>query len=191
MGEAFMRKSCIVVVIVPILLVWGTVVHAQTTSAPKGQQTPHAEHQMGSQQDHEHHFEEVNKHGDEVMGFSHMKSTHHFRLTAQGGSIEVQANDSKDLEIRDQIRTHLQHIAQAFKAGDFSAPEYTHSRVPPGVTAMQRLKSDINYRYEELASGGRVVITTQNREAVSAVHDFLRFQIQDHRTGDPLEIEKK
>ena len=56
---------------------------------------------------------------------------------------------------------------------------------------MQRLKSEVNYGYEELARGGRVVIATQNREAVSAVHEFLRFQIEDHRTGDPLEIGKK
>ena len=145
---------------------------------------------MSSQQDHEHHFGEVNKHGDEAMGFSHMKSTHRFRLTAQGGSIEVQADDPKDTETRDQIRVHLQSIAKAFKAGDFSAPEFTHSQVPPGAAAMQRFKAEINYRYEELIGGGRVMITTQNTGAVSAVHEFLRFQIQDHRTGDLLEIEK-
>ena len=185
-----MRKSCLVVVVL-ILLVGAAVLRAQTKSSPKDQQHPHAEHQMSSQQENEHHFEEVNKHGDEAMGFSHMKSTHHFRLTAQGGSIEVQANDPKDTETRDQIRAHLQHIAKAFKTGDFSAPEYTHSQVPPGVPAMQRLKSEINYRYEELARGGRVVVTAQKPDAVRAVHDFLQFQIQDHRTGDPQEIETR
>lgn len=186
-----MWKSCMMAVMVPILLIGAAVLRAQTTPAPKAQQHRHAEDPKSSQQDHAHHFEEVNKHGDEAMGFSHMKSTHHFRMTPQGGLIEVQANDPKDTETRDQIRVHLQQIAKAFKAGDFSAPEHTHSRVPRGVAAMQRLKSEINYRYEELAGGGRVMITTQNSEAVSAVHEFFRFQIQDHRTGDPLEIEKK
>ena len=152
---------------------------------------PYGDTAMSSPQDHEHHFEEVNKHGDEAMGFSHMKSTHHFQLTAEGGAIEVQANDPGDTGTRDQIRVHLQQIAKAFRAGDFSAPEYTHSRIPPGVAAMQFLKSEINYRYEELAGGGRVVITAQESEAISAAHDFLRFQIQDHRTGDSLEIGKK
>jgi hypothetical protein len=160
----------------------------QGSMMPSG---PNGDTAMSPPQDHEQHFEEVNKHGDEAMGFSHMKSTHHFRMTAQGGSIEVQANDPGDTETRDQIRVHLQQIAKALRAGDFSAPEQTHSRVPPGSAAMQRLMSEMNYRYEELAGGGRVMITTQNAEAVSAVHEFLRFQIQDHRTGDPLEIEKK
>ena len=84
-----MRKSCMVVVMVPSLFVGAAVLLAQTASAPKDEQHQYAEHQMRSQQDHEHHFEEVNKHGDEAMGFRHMKSTHHFRLTAQGGAIEV------------------------------------------------------------------------------------------------------
>ena len=183
-----MRKSCMVAVMIPGLLAGAVVLRAQTASAPKDQQHQHAEHAMSTQQDHDHHFEEVNKHGDEAMGFSHMKSTHHFRLMAQGGSIEVQATDPKDTETRDQIRVHLQHIAKAFRAGDFSAPEYTHSRVPPGVAAMQGLKAEINYRYEALVGGGRVVIRTSNSQALEAIHQFLRFQITDHQTGDSLNV---
>ena len=139
--------------------------------------------------DHDHHFESVNQHGDEAMGFSHMKTTHHFRLAAAGGSIEVQANDPKDTATRDQIRSHLREITQAFKAGNFSAPEYTHSRVPPGVTVMQGMKADIHYLYQDLPLGGRVSISSKMTKAVGAIHDFLRFQIEDHQTGDSLKIE--
>jgi hypothetical protein len=174
------------VTLVVMLLAGSTLLRAQSGGQPQ----QHAEHSMGGQHDM-HHYDDVNQHGDTAMGFSHMKSTHHFRLTAQGGTIEVQANDAKDTETRDQIRTHLQEISKLFKAGDFSAPEFTHSRVPPGVAAMQRLKADITYRYEELPNGGRVVITTKNAEALTAVHDFLHFQIEDHRTGDPMTMEHK
>jgi hypothetical protein len=38
--------------------------------------------------------------------------------------------------------------------------------------------------------GGRIRITTNNKEALAAVHEFLRFQIADHQTGDSTEIEK-
>ena len=139
----------------------------------------------------EKHYKDVNKHGDMAMGFSHMKTTHHFRLAPAGGSIEVQANDPTDKLSRDQIRHHLQQISKAFADGDFSSPMQTHERIPPGVPTMQRLKADITYKYSETDHGGKVLISTSNPEALKAVHDFLRFQIQDHRTGDPLTVEEK
>lgn len=53
---------------------------------------------------------------------------------------------------------------------------------------MKALKGDISYTFEEMDRGGRVRISTANTEAVSAIHDFLRFQIDDHKTGDPTEV---
>ena len=79
---------------------------------------------------------------------------------------------------------HLAHIARMFADGNFEAPMLIHDRVPPGVPALQRLRAEVSYRYEETDGGGRVRIATKNREALAAVHDFLRFQIADHRTGD-------
>jgi hypothetical protein len=141
-----------------------------------------------TQQDHS--MEDVNRHGDTAMGFSHLKTTHHFVLSTSGGSIEVKANDANDTDSRDHIRMHLQHVAMAFKDGDFSAPEITHSRVPPGVPTMKRLKADIQYKYEGTPAGGRVVISTRNPQALQAVHEFLAFQIDDHQTGDPKTVQK-
>jgi hypothetical protein len=132
------------------------------------------------------HHDDVNRRGDHVMGFSHEKTTHHFRLAKDGGAIEVTANDPKDTESRDEIRQHLSHIAGMFSAGNFNAPMLIHDQTPPGVPAMKRLKSDIRYEFETIEQGGRVKITTANREAIDAVHEFLRFQITDHQTGDPL-----
>ena len=140
---------------------------------------------------HAGHLEGVNSRGDHAMGFSHTRTTHHFKLMADGGAVEVSANDLKDDESRDQIRHHLEHISKLFAEGDFSGPMFTHDKVPPGVPVMARLKSEITYKYESTDRGGRVRITTENAEALSAIHDFLRFQIQDHQTGDPLEVQSK
>ena len=137
------------------------------------------------------HHGAVDKRGDHVMGFSQEKTTHHFRLFPDGGAIEVTANDPKDTESRDQIRMHLSHIAGMFADGNFKAPMLIHDQVPPGVPVLQRLKADVSYRFEEMAGGGRVRISTKNQEARGAVHDFLRFQITDHRTGDTSEITKE
>jgi hypothetical protein len=167
-------------------------------SAPAGAAAQESEQQQQPQQhQHEHsmpathdekHYQDVNKHGDMAMGFSHMKTTHHFGLTPSGGFIQVQANDPKDTTSEEQIRTHLQHISKAFKEGDFSAPMMTHSRVPPGVPTMQRLKGDIEYKYTETETGGKVTISTAKPDALKAVHEFLRFQIKDHRTGDSTSV---
>jgi hypothetical protein len=83
---------------------------------------------------------------------------------------------------------HLSHIARMFAEGNFQAPMLIHDRVPPGVPVLQRLKAEVRYRYEEIDGGGRVRIVTRSREALQALHEFLRFQIADHRTGDTGEV---
>jgi hypothetical protein len=124
------------------------------------------------------------------MGFSHEKTTHHFRLFADGGEIEVTANDPGDTESRDRIRAHLPHVAQMFAAGNFNVPMLVHGRTPPGVPVLEKLKDQVSYKYESIAGGGRVRIRTTNPEALRAVHEFLRFQIEDHKTGDTTEVKK-
>lgn len=143
------------------------------------------------QTDHDSHLKTVNEQGDKTMGFSHEKTTHHFLLYADGGAIEVTANSPNDTESRDQIRKHLGHIAKMFAEGNFDAPMLTHGKVPPGVPVLQKLKSEISYDFSELENGGRVRIKTSNQEALTALYEFLRFQIADHRTRDTTEITKE
>ena len=134
--------------------------------------------------------DETNKRGDHVMGFDHMKTTHHFRLLMNGGSIEVTANSDTDTESRDQIRMHLGHIAKMFAAGNFNAPMLIHDQTPPGVPVMQKLKDQITYSFAEIDRGGAVRISTKNPEALQAIYEFLRFQIREHKTGDSLEVKQ-
>ena len=141
--------------------------------------------------DHKQRVDGVNERGDHAMGFSHEKTTHHFLLTAEGGSIQVTANDPSDAASREMIQTHLSHIANMFTEGDFSAPMFIHGEAPAGVPVMKRLKADISYTFEAMEHGGRVRITTANAEAVDAIHGFLRYQIKDHQTGDSVELDKQ
>ena len=134
--------------------------------------------------------EQMNKRGDHVMGFDHMKTTHHFLLMEQGGSIEVTANSSDNVESSEQIRMHLKHIAMMFAEGNFNAPMLIHDQTPPGVPVMQELKGEIKYDFEEIDRGAAVRISTKNPVALKAIHDFLRFQIKEHKTGDSLIIGK-
>lgn len=138
----------------------------------------------------ERHHEGVVQRGDEVMAFSHEKTTHHFRLYADGRAIEAEANDAKDTASRDEIRAHFGHIAKLFAEGDFSAPMLIHAQSPPGTEEMRKLRTVIRYVVENTERGGRIRITTKNPQALRAVHEFLRFQIADHQTGDSLEVKK-
>jgi hypothetical protein len=137
---------------------------------------------------HSAHEERVDSRGDQVMGFAHERTSHHFRLTPSGGSIEVDAKDPDDTESRDQIRAHLRHVAKMFSEGDFEAPMLIHGQVPPGAPVLRQLRSNVRYLFEPTPQGGRVVISTKNPQALVAVHDFLRFQIREHRTGDSTEV---
>lgn len=143
----------------------------------------HDEHMKGASQ----HQADVEKKGDEAM-YPHDKTTHHFRLSSNGGAIEVTVNDSMDSQNMHAIRSHLTHIVTMFSNGDFSTPMFVHDQVPPGVPVMKDKRTEITYTFEELAVGGRIRIKTTNSDALKAIHDFLRFQIADHHTGDATEM---
>jgi hypothetical protein len=126
--------------------------------------------------------------GDHVMGFSHEKTAHHFLLYPNGGEINVSANDPSDKGSIEQIRMHLGHIARMFASGNFKAPMLIHATNPPGVPAMIRLKEAIKYEYSETEHGARIRLSTENSQAIDAIHAFLLFQIIDHQTGDSPSI---
>jgi hypothetical protein len=132
---------------------------------------------------------EVDQRGDEGMGLSHSMTGHHFHLFPDGGSIEVESDSPEDNASKEAIRRHMQKIAGMFAQADFSLPMFIHDTVPPGVEMMKRLKDPNRFTAENTAKGAQVRIVTGNPEALVAVHEFLRFQIKDHRTNDPLAIQ--
>ena len=156
-----------------VILVSTSVPSAQSMTAGK----THKEHQHQMQKE-----ADLKKHGQAAMGFDQDAAAHHFRLYADGGAIEVEAKLPADHPTRSAIRSHLREIAEQFSAGDFTKPFETHGETPPGVADLVRLRESMTYRYQETPAGGRVRITTTNREALSAVHAFLTYQIREHRT---------
>ena len=82
----------------------------------------------------------------------------------------------------------MAHIKRAFADGDFDIPMFVHDTVPPGVPEMKRLREKIRYSFEDMPNGGRVVLSTNDKEALAAIHKFLSFQIEEHKTGDPVTI---
>jgi TusA-related sulfurtransferase len=65
-----------------------------------------------------------------------------------------------------------------------------HAQNPPGTETMKRLREAIQYKLETTERGAIIRITTKDADALRAVHEFMRFQIADHQTGDTTEITK-
>jgi hypothetical protein len=133
------------------------------------------------------HRTEVDHRHEDTTGVPTTGSEHHFVLDRQGGSIRLEARPGSPDTTRAQIRGHLQAIVRAFAAGDFSMPRHIHDQDPPGVEVMIARKDAIRYAYVDTPDGGTVTLTTADPQALAAIHDFLRFQIRDHGTSDPLE----
>jgi hypothetical protein len=182
-----MKNLFVVSLIIVLPLCFGAPANAQDTKNDDAMQScpMHKQHTTENS-----HHAVVEKHGDQAMGFSHDTTTHHFRMAVNGGAIEVTANDPNDKTNTDAIRSHLSQIAVMFGNGDFSTPMFVHDGLPPGVTTMKILKATIRYEYEEISAGGRVRIESSDPVALAGIHDFLRFQISDHQTGDSLALEK-
>ena len=145
----------------------------------------HEEHLKQMQED-----EALKKRGADAMGFDQDATAHHSRLAATGGSIEVTVTDQADQNAIAAVRNHLRSIASEFANGQFDKPFQTHDQVPPGVVEMQKSSQKIAYRYEDLPQGGVVRIETKDTRAREAVYKFLRYQITEHRTGDPLDVKR-
>jgi hypothetical protein len=162
-----------------VSLLGGLVAAAQHPGMPAGMS--HDEHLRQLQK-----HEELKQRGALAMGFDQDKTVHHFLLQRAGGAIVVTSKDAGDAESIAQIRSHLREIARSFGNGLFDKPVATHGEMPPGSDTMAANKGRITYRYDERAGGAAVVIETSDPEAIQAVHDFLRYQIVEHKTGDPL-----
>jgi hypothetical protein len=131
----------------------------------------------------------THQHAGSVMGFDQDRTTHHFWLFPDGGAIDVGVTDVADAKNRDAIRSHLSHIAMMFGSGDFTAPMLVHdSSSVPGTKIMTERKAAIRFQYVETLNGGRVNIVTTDAAALAGVHEFLKYQIAEHKTGDPTTV---
>jgi hypothetical protein len=126
-------------------------------------------------------FALVQTRGHAAMGVDQYTSTHRFEPLPDGGRI-ILVRDGDDAAGVTQIRAHMARIAVAFRRGDFTIPGFVHDRVVPGTATMARHQSRISYIADTLPHGGSLRIYSTDSTAISAIHQFLAFQRQDHRS---------
>lgn len=113
---------------------------------------------------------------------------HHFVLYEDGGAIEVTVKNRSDKAALSAIRAAMPALVQFFAKGDTATAAILRTEGVPGTDVMQRLRDRIAYAYQDIRDGGRVRITTRHARALAAIYELLRFQIEELKTGDTLEV---
>lgn len=127
-------------------------------------------------------FAALQARGGAAMGVDQYTSAHVFEPLPDGGRIVLQ-RDVEDPPGIATIRAHMVDIAARFATGDFSLPGFVHAQTVPGTAIMAERRALIEYVADTLPRGGEVRIQTTDRAAITAVHEFLAFQRQDHRAS--------
>lgn len=118
--------------------------------------------------------------GNIVMGFNQNRIMHHFIATSTGGEIMIVALNNRDSNTIKQIRDHVVDIQKDFSEGNFTKPFYIHSQQVPGTKLMTERKDMIRYDIKQINNGSILLLTTNDQQLISAIHQFIAFQSSQH-----------
>jgi hypothetical protein len=118
--------------------------------------------------------------GDIAMGFNQNKITHHFVATPDGGKIIITALNGSDKQTIDEIRNHTLDIQKDFSEGNFTKPFFIHAQQVPGTKVMSEKKDLIKYNIRNLNDGSSLQLTTNDKELIAAIKQFMEFQAREH-----------
>lgn len=123
---------------------------------------------------------EVRQKGAQVMPFALDKTVHIFDKTDSGGMQRVLVHGDAPEQLA-MIRSHLQDIAQAFTARDFSKPMHIHGADMAGLAELKAAKAnELSAIYKELPDGAEITYRGHSSETVAAIHRWFDAQLRDH-----------
>lgn len=118
--------------------------------------------------------------GNVAMGFNQSKISHHFITTLNGGNIIITALNYNDTQTINQIKDHIKDIQKEFSEGNFTKPFFIHAQKVPGTEVMTEKKNLIKYDTLELKNGSSLILTTNDKDLIDAIHQFVEFQATAH-----------
>lgn len=155
----------------------GVSLQAQDSAQAGHAHMDHAAHHPSSTADSG--FAGLQQRGARYMGVDQSKAAHRFDALPDGGRIELQSSTGDSADVA-AIRQHFRMIAEQFARGDFETPFAVHAEVVPGTTVMQERKDRISYQRTDLPRGAALRLTTQDPEALKAIHEFMAYQRREH-----------
>jgi hypothetical protein len=119
---------------------------------------------------------------------------HHFYLYPDGGMVTLTVTDPSDAETRKAVRAYVQRVSQLMVVGNLTRLREQFGDGVPGLTRIAEArgrKATITVHSSTPDEGSQIIFSTADAAALEGLHDFLRFQITDLKTGDPLEVRER
>jgi hypothetical protein len=120
-----------------------------------------------------------------VSGVDSERVNRHFYVLKNGGAVEITAKDANDDATIKAIQTYLKKESDLWMKGNFDNIAAVYGRAPEATTQLKKLRDNVTYAVVPEENGAVVRMLTINPMAKSAIHDYLRFQIDQLKTGDP------
>lgn len=123
---------------------------------------------------------EVHARGPQAMPFALDSTQHIFEKTPEGGIQRVVAREGHAEQIA-KVREHLQSIAHAFTARDFSSPVHIHGADMPGLAELKAAApSELTVSYRDIDRGGELAYRGTTESVRNAIHRWFDAQLSDH-----------
>jgi hypothetical protein len=122
-----------------------------------------------------------------VSGFDSERVQRHFYILKNGGAIEIVARDANDDATIKAIRTFLKKESDFLSKGNLDTLAAMYGKPPESAAALKKLRDEVNIAMVPQEHGAVIRLLTVNPQAKAAVYDYLRFQIDQLKTGDPTE----
>lgn len=133
---------------------------------------------------------EMNTRFSRVLGVDVNKVAQHYYLVKNGGVIELSAKDANDTATIAAIRKYLDSQKDLFEKGKNDTDAEVHGKVPDGLAAIKKFRNEINFFTAKTDNGAVLRMFTVNDQARQAIHDYLKFQIAEHKTGDSPTVDQ-
>jgi len=118
--------------------------------------------------------------GDIAMGFNQNKIIHQFVATPVGGKIVVMSLNNTDIQTIKEIKNHIIEIQREFSNGNITKPFFIHAQEVPGTKVITEKKYLIKYDILEMNNGSSLLLTTNDKELIDAINQFMKFQAREH-----------
>ena len=123
-----------------------------------------------------------------ALGTDADKIVQHYYLMKNGGVIEFTVKDPTDNASIAVIQKYLEAQRDLFEKGKTDADADVHGKVPDGLPRLKKLRNEITFFAVKSEHGAVLRMFTVNEQAREAIQEFMKFEINEHKTGDPLVV---
>lgn len=120
-----------------------------------------------------------------IAGLDLTKVDHHCYLLKHGAAFEYTAKNAEDKETIAAIQKFVTTQVKQLEKGNIEQFAALYGKTPDSLSGMKRLKREINFDGAPSDNGAVFRFLTTNAQALAAVQDFARFDINEFKTGDP------